>query len=134
MTRVYPVYVVDDDPNVRNLLCMLCEEKGLACQTFADGEAFVSVLEGLEPGCVLLDMRLPRRNGLQVQAALAERKDEFAVVAITGHGYVDMAVESMKLGAIDFLEKPFANDVFFDALDRALAKLGERDRSSQQQV
>jgi two-component system response regulator FixJ len=68
-------------------------------------------------------MRLPRRSGLQVQAELATRGHDLPVIAITGFGYVDMAVESMKLGAVDFIEKPFDNDVLFDALDRAIAKL-----------
>ena len=123
MTSPFPVYVVDDDPHVRELLCMLSQERGLSCRSFNDGETFLAAVDGLSPGCVLLDMRLPRRSGLQVQAELATRGHDLPVIAITGFGYVDMAVESMKLGAVDFIEKPFDNDVLFDALDRAIAKL-----------
>jgi two-component system response regulator FixJ len=109
---------------VRDLLVALCEDRGLACRAFADGEEFLDALAGLQPGCVLLDMRLPQRNGLQVQAEMKSRGRVFPVIAITGYADVDMAVESMRMGAVDFLEKPFENAVLLDAVERGLAMLG----------
>lgn len=125
LTSGYQVYVVDDEEGIRELLVELCEDKGIACRGFADGEAFLAVLDELEPGCVLLDMRLPRRNGLQVQAEIIRRERPLQVITITGYADVDMAVESMKMGAVDFLEKPFLNDVLFDALERGFSRLSE---------
>jgi two-component system response regulator FixJ len=125
LSKVPPVYVVDDEPGVRGLLVDLCEDRGLACRAFANGEEFLDALDDLEPGCVLLDMRLPQRSGLQVQAEMKSRGRAFPVIAITGYADVDMAVESMRIGAVDFLEKPFDTNVLFDAVDRGLALLGE---------
>jgi len=119
----FPIYVVDDDPLIRQLIVDLCSEEDLSCSGFASGEEFLAALDALDPGCVLLDMRLPRRNGAQVQAEMAHRERDFAVIAITGFADVDMAVESMKMGAVDFLEKPFKSEVLFEAIRRAFAKL-----------
>ena len=127
MPDIYPVYVVDDDEGIRELLCELCADREIPCSVYANGEDFLNALDSLAPGCVLLDMRLPRRNGLQVQAEMVSRGCPYPVIAITGYADVDMAVESMKLGAVDFLEKPFMNDVLYDALDRAFAQLVETD-------
>jgi two-component system response regulator FixJ len=128
LSKAYPVYVIDDDAGVRNLLVDLCEDRGLACRAFADGEEFLDALPRLEPGCVLLDMRLPRRNGLQVQAEMRSLARSYPVIAITGHADVDMAVESMRMGALDFLEKPFENAVLLEAIGRALATLDQAEQ------
>jgi two-component system response regulator FixJ len=117
--------VVDDESGVRDLLVHLCEDRGLACRAFADGEEFLAALQDLEPGCVLLDMRLPRMSGLQVQAEMKSRALDFPVIAITGYADVDMAVESMRIGALDFLEKPFNTDILFEAIGRGLALLAK---------
>lgn len=130
MPNIYPVYVVDDDDGIRSLICELCGDRDMPSRAFATGEDFLDALDSLEPGCVLLDMRLPRRSGLQVQTEMKSRGRSFPVIAITGYADVDMAVESMKLGAVDFLEKPFVNDVLFDALDRALALLTDESAST----
>ena len=127
MSKAHPVYIIDDEPGVRELLVVLCEDRGLVCRAFADGEEFLGSLGDLRPGCVLLDMRLPQLSGLEVQAEMKSRGRSFPVIAITGYADVDMAVESMRMGAVDFLEKPFENAVLFDAVDRALAMLDKRD-------
>lgn len=124
MSELKLVYVVDDDENLREFLCLACEERGLACRAFPDGEEFLAALDELEPAPVLLDMRLPRRSGLEVQAEMVRRGCTLPVITITGHGYVDLAVESMKMGAVDFIEKPFSNEVLFEALGRAASRLG----------
>jgi two-component system, LuxR family, response regulator FixJ len=123
LSATFPVYVVDDEPQIRALLVDLCEHLGWRAQDFATGLAFLEAAETLAPGCVLLDMRMPGWNGMKVQAELARSGAPFAVIAITGHGDVDMAVESMKLGAVDFIEKPFDTDVLIDAIRRAFDKL-----------
>jgi two-component system response regulator FixJ len=127
LSSTHPVYVVDDEPGVRDLLAELCEDRGLACRAFANGEEFLTALPDLKPGCVLLDMRLPQLSGLQVQAEMKSRSRSFPVIAITGYADVDMAVESMRMGAVDFLEKPFENAVLLDAIDRGLAMLDTPD-------
>ena len=123
MTNLRHVYVVDDDRNIRDLLCLIGEERGFACHCYASGEEFLAAVGELPVGCVLLDVRLPGMSGLDVQAELARRGRSDAIITITGHGYVDTAVESMKMGAVDFLEKPFSNEDMFAALDRAAASI-----------
>ena len=119
----FPVYVIDDDAKVRDWLGLALEEMRLTCRSFAGGEEFLEALDGLEPGCILLDMRMPGRGGLAVQAELARRGSFMPVVAMTGFGDVDVAVESMKLGATEFLEKPFENDVLLEALEQGFSRL-----------
>lgn len=123
MPEACPVYVVDDDPSLREWAGLACEELGFPCRTFESGEAFLEALDGLEPGCVLLDMRMPRRNGLAVQTDLAARGIEMPVIAMTGYGDVDVAVQSMKLGAIEFLEKPFGLEVLRQAVEHGFEQL-----------
>ena len=126
MARTHPVYVVDDDPGVHDWVLNLCEDKGLACRGFASGDKFLANAAGLEPGCVLLDMKMPRRNGLEVQAELARLGLPIKVVAMTGYGDVETAVQSMKLGAVDFLEKPFPTEVLMAALTAAFKAIDEQ--------
>lgn len=123
MPKAYPLYIIDDHPSLRAFLSILCEERGLSCRCFENGEDFLALLGELEPGCVLLDMRMPKRSGLEVQAELVGHEGSFPVIAITGDGDVDLAVESMKLGALDFLEKPLDEEALFEAVDRAFAHL-----------
>lgn len=119
----HPVYIVDDDPLIRTWLEAYCEEELLPSRSFASGEEFVHALEGLEPGCVLLDIRMPRGDGLQVQAELARRGSPLPVIAMSGYGDVDVAVQSMRLGAIDFLEKPIDGDMLRQAIAEAFKRL-----------
>ena len=123
MSPCYPLYVVDDDPNVRDWASLACEEMGLSCLGFASGESFLAAFEDLELGCILLDMRMPKPNGLAVQAELAARGSRMPVIAMTGYGDVDVAVQSMRLGAIEFLEKPFDLDVLREAIESGFRQL-----------
>ncbi len=117
------VYVVDDDPSVRDWAESVCEDLGFSCRTFPGGEAFLAALDEFPPGCILLDMRMPRPNGLTIQSELAARNSPMPVIAMTGYGDVDVAVQSMRLGAIEFLEKPFARDVLQEALENGFRRL-----------
>ena len=123
MPNAYPVYVVDDDPAVQGWVADVCEALDCDCTAFESGERFLAEADRLAPGCVLLDMRMPRMSGLQVQAEIAARGLPMAVVAMTGYGGVDVAVRSMKMGAVDFLEKPFSADDLIAACTATEAKL-----------
>jgi two-component system response regulator FixJ len=119
----FPVYVIDDDPSVREWAELMCQDLGLGCRTFSGGGAFLEAFSGLEPGCILLDMRMPMPNGLAVQAELVARGNLMPVIAMTGYGDVDVAVQSMRLGATEFLEKPFTQEVLEEALKNGLRQL-----------
>lgn len=123
MIRFYPTYVVDDDPGMRAWIAALCEDHRLDCWEYAGGDQFIAAADRLPPGCVLLDMRMPRMSGLQIQAELLRRGSQMAVVAMTGYGGVEVAVQSMKLGAVDFLEKPFGQADLLDAIAAAAERL-----------
>jgi two-component system response regulator FixJ len=118
------IYVVEDNPGMREYLRLLFADRGYTCQSFENGEDFLAAYPDLDPGCVILDMHMPRKNGLQVQAEMARLGEALPVVAVTGHGDAEMAVDSMRLGAVDFLQKPFEEEMLFDAIDLGFAKLG----------
>ena len=96
---------------------------------FASGEDFVDALPDLQPGCVLLDLRMPQMDGFHVMAELNQREIDWPVIVMTGHGEVPVAVRAMKLGAIDFIEKPFSEDALLASFANAFALLDERESS-----
>ena len=100
----HTVYVVDDDRDVRLSLSFMLSASEIKTYPFGSGVDFLEALPDLEPGCVLLDIRMPQLDGFQVMAALAERKIDWPVIVMTGHGEIPSAVRAMKLGAIDFIE------------------------------
>lgn len=121
------VFIVDDDPDIRNSLALLVESTGYKPKPYASGAAF---LEGETPnavGCLLVDVQMPDMNGLELQQELSARHFHLPVVIMTGHGDVPIAVQAMKAGAVDFLEKPFNDDVLLDCISRALARLASAD-------
>ena len=101
------VFIVDDDEAVRDSLQWLIETEGYQVKTFEDPELFLSQLQWPQPGVLLLDIRMPKMSGIEVQKILNERGIPIPIGFITGHGDVTLAVETMKNGAVDFLEKPF---------------------------
>jgi two-component system, LuxR family, response regulator TtrR len=101
------VFIVDDDEAVRDSLQWLIEPEGYTVLTFDDPERFLSSLQWPQVAVLLLDMRMPKLSGLEVQKILVERDIFMPIIFITGHGDVSLAVETMKQGAVDFLEKPF---------------------------
>lgn len=124
------VFVVDDDERLRRATTMLLAECGYDAREFPSADAFLEAAAPDVFGCVLLDLRMPGRSGLELQEALATRGVLLPIVFLTGHADVPASVLAMKRGAIDFLEKPVAEDQLLAALDRALA-LGreQRDRA-----
>ena len=104
------VHVVDDDAGVRDSLAMLLESSALSVRTYDAAAAFLAVASGLRHGCVLTDVRMPDMDGLTLQRQLTAQDCRLPVIVMTGHGDVPIAVQALKAGATDFLEKPF-NDV-----------------------
>lgn len=116
------VYLVDDEAAVRRSVGFMLKTSGFDVETFESGEEFLKAAAHLEPGCVLLDVRLAGLDGLAVQQTLAERGIMLPVIIITGHGDVGLAVRAMKAGAVDFLEKPFEKSVVVAALEQAMRR------------
>ena len=122
--------MVDDDRNVRLMLSYMLGDADLQSRPFASGADFLSALPDLQAGCILLDVRMPDMDGLAVMAELARRSVDWPVVFMTGHGEVPMAVEAMKLGAIDFLQKPFSEEALLACFERGFAMLEQRSAAA----
>lgn len=120
------VCVVEDDAVVRQSLAMLIETLGVEVKSFGTGREFLDHCDPQCCGCVVLDVRMPGLSGLEVQARMAERGLEFPVIFITDHGDVPMAVEAMRGGAVDFLQKPFDNQALISRVQLALERSRER--------
>jgi FixJ family two-component response regulator len=120
------VFLIDDDPGVRDSLALLLSLKGLRTQPFANAESFIATYQPDWAGCVLTDLRMPGMTGLELQAALRERRIEVPVVVLTAHGDVATARAALKNGAFDFLEKPIDDAMLLDVLQNALRVDRER--------
>jgi len=116
------VCVVDDDENVRKALARLIRSAGMTARTFPTAEAFLAGNHVVPAFCLVLDVRLPGLNGLQLQEALNRRGYPLAIIFITGHGDVPTSVRAMKAGAVDFLQKPFTGHELLDAIRRAVGR------------
>jgi two-component system, LuxR family, response regulator FixJ len=116
------VYVVDDDPGVRKALGLFCKSKGLTCEAYPSAFHFLAEYDPSKPGCLLLDIRMPEVDGLELQKKLIEKQISIPIIIISGHANVSTAVEAMKLGAFDVIEKPFRNPVLLETINRALRK------------
>ena len=119
MSEPYPLSVVDDDDAIRRSLSFLLKTSGFAVQVFEGGLPFLKAAAALEPGCVLLDVRMPDMDGLEVQRELRARGIMLPVIIMTGHGDIDMAVAAMKAGASDFIEKPFEKATLLACIESA---------------
>jgi FixJ family two-component response regulator len=118
------VHIVDDDASMRGALEGLFDSVGLETQTYAAAREFLATSISDRPGCIVIDIRLPDMNGLDVQVQLTEMGVRLPVVMMTGHGDIPMSVRAMKRGAVDFLPKPFHDQDMLDAVMSAI----ERDR------
>jgi FixJ family two-component response regulator len=126
------VYVVDDNPSVRKALSRLFRSLGHDVEAFASAKQFLMAEPDGYPACVVLDVRMPRMSGLDLQHELADMDSDLPIVFITGHGDIDMAVQAMKDGAVDFLPKPFDDQDLIDSVARALQHHRETHESSLQ--
>jgi two-component system response regulator FixJ len=114
------VHVIDDDDAIRQSLAFLLSTAKIEVKTHPSATAFLDALPGLEPGCIITDVRMPGISGLELVRRLKELKVGAPVIVITGHGDVPLAVEAMKIGAADFLEKPFDDEVLLASVRSAL--------------
>jgi two-component system response regulator FixJ len=118
------VHVVDDDAPLRTALSLLLDSTGHTVRSHASGEALLETIDPDSAGCIVADVRMPGMSGLDLQRALNERGIDVPLIIITGHGDVPMAVQALKGGAADFLQKPFDETVFLSSVDAALGRAG----------
>ena len=122
------VYIVDDDEAVRDSLSVLLESKGYVVKGFASAPEFLAAAPSLPVGCLIVDIRMPEMDGLELQERLRSRALGFPMIVITGHADVPLAVRAMKAGAVDFIEKPFTSEMILGG--HWLASPNERDPKS----
>jgi two-component system response regulator FixJ len=115
------VFVVDDDQAMRNSLKWLIETVGMNVEAYASADEFIRNYYPGRAGCLLLDVRMPGMSGLELQEHFLEQQIKIPIIIITGHGDVPMAVRAMKAGAVDFIEKPFNDELLLDSIRNALA-------------
>ena len=120
------VFVVDDDDSLRDAIRSLLRSVGHTVEMFRSAEDFLHHRNPAQPGCLVLDIRLPDTSGLELQKTLREMNDRIPIIFITGHGDVPMSVQTMKAGAMDFLLKPFRDQDLLETIQAAL----RRDRAS----
>ncbi|MET0273140.1 MAG: response regulator FixJ [Phenylobacterium sp.] len=130
------VHVIDDDEAMRDSLCFLLETSSLRARAYESAVQFLEQADDLAPGCIVTDVRMPEMSGLELVRRLKERGVPHPMIVITGHGDVPLAVEAMKAGAVDFLEKPFEEEALLRAIRSALAKgaLSAADEAERQRL
>lgn len=128
MTSYEPtVFLVDDDHAVRDALGLLLESAGLRTVSYPSAAAFLEDFEQNRRGCLVLDIRMPGMSGMELQAALAEKSVNIPIIFLTGHGNVSMSAKAFRTGAIDFMEKPFNENVLLERIQEAI----QLDQSNQ---
>jgi RNA polymerase sigma factor (sigma-70 family) len=120
------VFIVDDDRGLCEALTYLLESVHLNCESYSSTHEFLDAYDPQRPGCLVLDVRMPGMSGLDFQNELAARNSTLPIIMITGYADVSMAVRAMKAGAIEFLEKPFGDQVILESIQQAI----ERDRQA----
>jgi two-component system response regulator FixJ len=121
------VHIIDDDEAVRDSLAFLLAMSNVPAKTYDGPRAFLKAAEGLTEGCIVTDVRMPEMNGLELMRRVRAMGVQLPVIVMTGHGDVPLAVEAMKAGASDFLEKPFDDEALLSAVKVALASGGSSD-------
>lgn len=128
MTANAVVHVIDDDESVRHALAFLLATSGVAVRVHESGTAFLQSAEGIQGGCIVTDVRMPGLDGLALLRRLNEIGMKLPVIVMTGHADVPLAVEAMKAGAVDFIEKPFDDEVLLGAIRSALEHYDHQGR------
>jgi two-component system response regulator FixJ len=123
------VHIVDDDESIRRSVAFMLKTSGFAVTPWDSGVAFLRAARSVEPGCVLLDVRMPEMDGLQVQRELTVHGVGLPIIVLTGHGDVATAVTAMRQGAVDFLEKPFEKAALLGALSVGFHRLEKRSEN-----
>ena len=117
------VHLVDDDEAIRRSVGFMLKTSGYHVRSYESGVELLKGAPNLEPGCILLDIRMPGMDGLGVQAALKDKGVSLPVIIMTGHGDVSLAVQAMKAGSVDFIEKPFEKAVLLSAIEHGVERL-----------
>ena len=120
------VYIVDDDPAVRDALSVLFNMEGYVVETFSDGDTFVQSASKSVPACVMLDVHMPGRSGIEILKALNAEHYPAPIFIISGQGDIPMAVEAIRNGAFDFIEKPFSAETVLERVKEAVAAMKQR--------
>ena len=126
------IHVIDDDESMRDSLEYLFDTVDMPARTYESAAAFLATVDEARGGCVVTDVRMPGMSGIELLRELKSRGRGLPVIVITGHGDVPLAVEAMREGAVDFLEKPFANDQLLASIRRALAQPAPRTPGDEQ--
>ena len=126
------VHLIDDDEAVRNSLSFLLEMNDLQARTYASAIEFLSIAPEISSGCVVTDVRMPQTSGLELVRKLKDQGVTLPIIVITGHGDVPLAVEAMRAGVVDFIEKPFEDDVLVRSIRTALASESHDDPQAQE--
>jgi two-component system response regulator FixJ len=130
MSEARIIHLIDDDDAVRRSAGFMLRTSGFEVHAYASGVEFLAEVKRAEPGCILLDVRMPEMDGLEVQAELNARGVTMPVIVLTGHGDITTAIAAMKGGASDFIEKPFEKEVLLQAIDAAFARLAQGSRAA----
>jgi len=127
MSEANLVHLVDDDEAIRRSVGFMLKTASFQVRSYGSGVELLKEAKALDPGCILLDIRMPGMDGLEVQAALKQAGVSLPVIIMTGHGDVPLSVRAMKAGAVDFIEKPFEKAALLAALEQGFASLRRSD-------
>lgn len=119
------VFIVDDDPAVRDSLTLMIEQEDIAVEAFENAETFLTACQTKRRGCAIIDIRMPGMDGMQLQEALSEHGILLPIIFLTGHGNIPMSVRAIKAGAVDFLTKPVTREKLMECI-RSAIQAGER--------
>ncbi len=134
MDKQDTVFVVDDDEGIREVLGLLLETVGQRYESYSSAIEFLDAYDASKGGCLVLDIRMPQMSGLELQEKLNEQGSLLPIIFITGHGDIQMAVEAMRRGALDFIRKPFREQDLLDRINEALAfDAGQRKNIAERQ-
>ncbi|WP_150496434.1 response regulator transcription factor [Roseibium aquae] len=120
------VYIVDDDPAVRDALSVVFEAEGFTVETFSDGDTFIRSASRTQPACILLDVHMPGRSGIEILKSLNAEDYPAPIFIISGQGDIPMAVEAIRSGAFDFIEKPFDADSVIERINLGITAMQNR--------
>jgi two-component system response regulator FixJ len=134
MSDSFVVHIVDDDEAVRQSLAFLLSTAGVPVRVYDSATSFLDALPSLQSGCLITDVRMPDLTGIELLQHLKAKAIDLPVIVITGHGDIPLAVEAMKSGAVDFIEKPFAEESILKAVEAARCTLEKRGRRSEERA
>jgi FixJ family two-component response regulator len=128
------VFIVDDDADVRKSISLLVRSVDLNCETYSSGNDFLASHDPVRPGCLVLDVRMPGLTGLELQRELRSHAVEMPIIFVSAHGEIPMVIQSLRAGALDFLQKPFSPQAMLERIHEAIVEDARRRRSKSQRV